>query len=195
MFNDEVAKLISRSGGVGVADAVLRGDVEGAGGGVMEPLEQVTVLMTLMKRLAQVMDHERAVLRSMRFEALPDIQDEKAALAEAYEIELGAAALQSRRSLASLEPSMRGHLHDADARVPGDRDRQPERPAGGPVSGRESACTTSATAWRAAPAASPTARAARRAWSSRAARSFRSPSTVSCEDRVMSLTADSRQCR
>ena len=88
MFNDEVAKLISRSGGVGVADAVLQGNVEGAGGGVMEPLEQVTVLMTLMKRLGQVMDHERAVLRSMRIEALPDIQDEKEALAEAYEIEL-----------------------------------------------------------------------------------------------------------
>ena len=62
----------------------------------MEPLEQITVLMTLMKRLAQVMDHERAVLRSMRLEALPEIQDEKEALAEAYEIELGAAALQPR---------------------------------------------------------------------------------------------------
>ena len=43
----------------------------------MEPLEQVTVLMTLMKRLVQVMDHERAVLKGMRLDALPDLQDEK----------------------------------------------------------------------------------------------------------------------
>jgi hypothetical protein len=54
----------------------------------MEPLEQVTVVMTLMKRLVQVMDHERAILRSMRLDTLPDLQAEKAALAEAYEIEL-----------------------------------------------------------------------------------------------------------
>lgn len=78
----------------------------------MEPLEQVTVLMTLMQRLAQVMDHERAILRSMRLEALPEIQDEKAALAEAYEIELG----RLRRSpevLAALEPPVRARLHEA----------------------------------------------------------------------------------
>jgi flagellar biosynthesis/type III secretory pathway chaperone len=78
----------------------------------MEPLEQVTVLMTLMKRLAQVMDHERAVLRSLRFDALPEIQDEKAALAEAYEIELGRLRC-SAEALASLEPSVRAHLHEA----------------------------------------------------------------------------------
>src|SRR5919106_371008 len=50
----------------------------------MEPLEQVTVLMTLMKRLVQVMDHERAILKSLRLEAL-----------------------------ASLEPHVRAQLHDA----------------------------------------------------------------------------------
>jgi flagellar biosynthesis/type III secretory pathway chaperone len=78
----------------------------------MEPLEQVTVLMTLMRRLVQVMDHERAILRSMRLDALPDVQDEKAALAEAYEIEV-ARLRRSPEALASLEPHVRAQLHEA----------------------------------------------------------------------------------
>jgi hypothetical protein len=78
----------------------------------MEPLEQVTVLMTLMKRLVQVMDHERAVLKGMRIDALPDLQDEKLALAEAYEIEV-ARLRRSPETLASLEPHVRAQLHDA----------------------------------------------------------------------------------
>jgi hypothetical protein len=78
----------------------------------MEPLEQVTVLMTLMKRLVQVMDHERAILKSMRLDALPDLQDEKVALAEAYEIEV-ARLRCSPEALASLEPHVRAQLHDA----------------------------------------------------------------------------------
>ena len=49
----------------------------------MEPLEQVTIMLALMKRLVQVMDYERAILKSMRLDALPDLQEEKAALAEA----------------------------------------------------------------------------------------------------------------
>ena len=78
----------------------------------MEPLEQVTVLMTLMKRLVQVMDHERAILKSLRLDALPDLQDEKIALAEAYEIEV-ARLRCSPEALASLEPHVRAQLHDA----------------------------------------------------------------------------------
>ena len=78
----------------------------------MEPLEQVTILMTLMKRLVQVMDHERAVLQGMRLDALPDIQDEKVALAEAYEIEV-ARLRRSPATLMSLEPHVRAQLHDA----------------------------------------------------------------------------------
>lgn len=78
----------------------------------MEPLEQVTVLMTLMKRLVQVMDHERAILKSMRLDALPDLQDEKVALAEAYEIEI-ARLRCSPEALASLEPHVRAQLYDA----------------------------------------------------------------------------------
>ena len=78
----------------------------------MEPLEQVTVLMTLMRRLIQVMDHERAILRSLRLDVLPDLQDEKVALAEAYEIEI-ARLRCSPEALASLDPHVRAQLHDA----------------------------------------------------------------------------------
>jgi hypothetical protein len=78
----------------------------------MEPLEQVTVLMTLMKRLGQVMDHERAILRSLRLDALPDLQEEKMALAEAYEIEL-ARLRCSPEVLGVLEPMVRSQLHEA----------------------------------------------------------------------------------
>jgi hypothetical protein len=78
----------------------------------MEPLEQVAVLMALMKRLVQVMDYERAVLKSMRLDALPDLQDEKTALAEAYEIEV-ARLRCSPDALAALEPHVRAELHDA----------------------------------------------------------------------------------
>ncbi len=78
----------------------------------MEPLEQVTILLTLMKRLVQVMDHERALLKGMRVDALPDIQDEKLALAEAYEIEV-ARLRRSPETLVSLEPHVRSQLHEA----------------------------------------------------------------------------------
>jgi hypothetical protein len=78
----------------------------------MEPLEQVTVLMTLMKRLGQVMEHERAILRSLRLDVLPDIQEEKLALAEAYEIELSRLRC-SPETLADLDPRVRSQLHEA----------------------------------------------------------------------------------
>jgi predicted transcriptional regulator len=79
---------------------------------MMEPLEQVTVLMTLMKRLGQVMEHERAILRSLRVDVLPDIQEEKVALAEAYEIELSRLRC-SPEVLAGLDPRVRSQLHEA----------------------------------------------------------------------------------
>jgi predicted transcriptional regulator len=79
---------------------------------MMEPLEQVTVLMTLMKRLGQVMEHERAILRSLRVDVLPDIQEEKVALAEAYEIELSRLRC-SPEILAGLDPRVRSQLHEA----------------------------------------------------------------------------------
>ena len=78
----------------------------------MEPLEQVTILMALMKRLVQVMDYERAILKSMRLDVLPDLQEEKSALAEAYEIEV-ARLRCSPDALATLEPHVRAELHEA----------------------------------------------------------------------------------
>jgi ABC-type antimicrobial peptide transport system ATPase subunit len=58
------------------------------------------------------MDYERAILKSMRLDALPDLQDEKMALAEAYEIEVGRLRC-SPEALASLEPHVRAQLHEA----------------------------------------------------------------------------------
>ena len=78
----------------------------------MEPLEQIAVLMTLMRRLGQVMEHERAILRSLRLDVLPDIQEEKAALAEAYEIELSRLRC-GPEILAGLDPRVRSQLHEA----------------------------------------------------------------------------------
>lgn len=77
----------------------------------MEPLEQVTVLMTLMRRLVQVLDHERAVLKNMRLDTLRDIQDEKAALTEAYEIELDRLR-RAPETLGALDPGVRRRLDD-----------------------------------------------------------------------------------
>jgi hypothetical protein len=75
----------------------------------MEPLEQAAILMTLMKRLGQVMDHERALLRSMRLDDLKDIQEEKSALADAYEIELKRLR-KTPETLAALDPSVREQI-------------------------------------------------------------------------------------
>ena len=75
----------------------------------MEPLEQVTILMTLMRRLQQVMDQDRGILKGMRLEGLPDLQEEKDALAEAYEIEFRRLRQQPER-LNELEPHVREQL-------------------------------------------------------------------------------------
>lgn len=79
---------------------------------MMEPLEQAAILMTLMKRLGQVMDHERALLRSMRLDDLKDLQDEKIALADAYEIELKRLR-KTPETLASLDRSVREQIEGA----------------------------------------------------------------------------------
>ena len=75
----------------------------------MEPLEQAAILMTLMKRLSQVMDHERALLRSMRLDDLKDLQDEKTTLVDAYEIELGRLR-KSPEALANLDIAVREQI-------------------------------------------------------------------------------------
>lgn len=75
----------------------------------MEPLEQVTLFMTLMHRLTQVMDRERQLLRGMELDALRDAGEEKATLAEAYEIELKRLRA-SPEVLAELAPQVRAEL-------------------------------------------------------------------------------------
>ncbi|MGF1474013.1 MAG: hypothetical protein ACFB6S_00430 [Geminicoccaceae bacterium] len=78
----------------------------------MQPLEQVTVLMTIMRQLIQIMDHETAVISTMKLEGLGDLQAEKAALAEAYEIELRHLR-KTPESLGSLDPAIREELEFA----------------------------------------------------------------------------------
>ena len=75
-------------------------------------LERVTLLLTLMRRLGQVMARERAILRGMELDALDDLQQEKEVLAEAYEIELR--HLRGRPELMeALDPEVRAELFEA----------------------------------------------------------------------------------
>lgn len=78
----------------------------------MEPLEKAAILMTLMKRLGQIMDHERALLTSMRLDDLKDLQEEKVALAEAYEFELKRLR-QAPETFAALDLSVRDQIEGA----------------------------------------------------------------------------------
>ena len=75
----------------------------------MEALERITVLMTLMRRLCQIIDREQAVLRGLRLDALDDLQQEKGVLAEAYEIELRRLRGQPE-VVDALDPALRAEL-------------------------------------------------------------------------------------
>ncbi|NJO38859.1 MAG: hypothetical protein HC871_16190, partial [Rhizobiales bacterium] len=79
---------------------------------MMEPLEKAAILMTLMKRLGQIMDHERALLASMRLDDLKDLQDEKTALTEAYEVEM-ARLRKAPETFARLDHNSRRQIEDA----------------------------------------------------------------------------------
>lgn len=78
----------------------------------MEPLEKAAILMTLMKRLGQIMDHERALLASMRLDDLKDLQEEKVALTEAYELELKRLR-KTPETFAALDLSVRDQIESA----------------------------------------------------------------------------------
>lgn len=54
----------------------------------MKPLERVTLLMTLMRQLQDVLDRENTILKGLRLERLYELQREKAGLLQAYEAEL-----------------------------------------------------------------------------------------------------------
>lgn len=78
----------------------------------MEPLEKAAILMTLMKRLGQIMDHERALLSSMRLDDLNDLQEEKTALVEAYELELQRVR-KTPETFGALESNVREQIESA----------------------------------------------------------------------------------
>lgn len=77
----------------------------------MEPLEKAAILVTLMKRLGQIMDHERALLSSMRLDDLRELQEEKSALTDAYEIELQRLR-KTPETFAALDGDVRRQIED-----------------------------------------------------------------------------------
>ena len=77
-----------------------------------ESLEKAAILMTLMKRLGQIMDHERALLNSFRLEDLKELQEEKTALADAYEVELRRMRTNPE-GFASMEDHVRQQIEEA----------------------------------------------------------------------------------
>ncbi len=78
----------------------------------MLPMERAAVLLTLIRRLEEVMRAEGALLREMRLARLQGLQDEKAMLAHAYEAELRGLRT-SPEQVAALEPEAREALADA----------------------------------------------------------------------------------
>lgn len=79
---------------------------------MMEPLEKAAILMTLMKRLGQIMDHERALLNSLRLDDLKELQEEKTALVEAYELEMQRLR-ETPETFAALDGGVREQIEGA----------------------------------------------------------------------------------
>lgn len=69
----------------------------------MEPLEQVTVMITLIRQLEAVLEHENRALKAVNMTVVEELQEEKSLLVEAYEIEM--------RKL-MVDPSILGSLDD-----------------------------------------------------------------------------------
>ena len=78
----------------------------------MSPLEQVTVMITLIRQLEGVMDREVNALKSLAIAEVEALQDEKNLLAEAYGIEMGRLR-KAPEVLGSLEEHVRLTLEDA----------------------------------------------------------------------------------
>ena len=77
----------------------------------MHGLERVTVVMTLMEQLRAVMAEENTLVRQMKLDRLNELHAEKAALADAYELELR--RLRSQPELmADLPNDVRQHLEE-----------------------------------------------------------------------------------
>ena len=78
----------------------------------MPPVGRTAVLLTLMRELEEVMRAEDALLRDMRLERLTALQEEKAALADAYEAELRRLR-DAPDTVGALEPEVRRALDEA----------------------------------------------------------------------------------
>ena len=78
----------------------------------MLPMERTAMLLTLMRRLEELMRAESALLREMRLARLHGLQEEKATLAHAYEAELRRLRAAPEQ-VASLDPAAREALADA----------------------------------------------------------------------------------
>lgn len=78
----------------------------------MSPLEQVTVMITLIRQLEGVMDREVRALKKLAIGEVEALQEEKALLAEAYGIEMGRLR-QRPEVLGGLDEHVRVTLEDA----------------------------------------------------------------------------------
>lgn len=78
----------------------------------MEPLEQVTVMITLIRQLEEILEKENRALKAMTMADFEALQPDKALLTEAYEIEMRKLR-QNPQILGSLDSSVRQALDDA----------------------------------------------------------------------------------
>lgn len=79
---------------------------------MMGAIETVSLLLTLIEELRSTLERENRLLRAMDLEALREVQEHKAALADAYETELR--RLRSRPELVGeLTPEVRRRLEQA----------------------------------------------------------------------------------
>ena len=76
------------------------------------PVGRTAVLLTLMRELEEVMRAEDALLRDMRLERLKALQEQKAALADAYDAELRRLR-NAPDAVGALEPEVRRALDEA----------------------------------------------------------------------------------
>ena len=78
----------------------------------MRPIERVTMAITLISRLTTVIDRETEHLRKFEVDRLERLQDEKASLAAAYDVEMQTLR-RDPEILGSLDMAVRENLADA----------------------------------------------------------------------------------
>lgn len=78
----------------------------------MEAMERASLILTLIRELRAVLEREVLLLQGMNFEGLEELQEEKAALADAYEVEV-AALRRTPEFVAALDPAVREALLEA----------------------------------------------------------------------------------